>query len=165
MTHAQKMYNSGLIPTRRQQILSMLIEARVKNDLFCIYENPITRNRYYISGGFRPTWSFRGQFIGGDCGARRCRELRRDHKSSDMPKNDWIEKKDHFFEDWDTLKGKTIRRKRVIFRLTMNADEALTYDWTEAFTLPFNWIYSEIAETRIWRAKQLMKQNELFAPS
>lgn len=138
------MYNSGLIPTRRQQILSMLIDARIKNDLFCIHENPITTNKSYISGGYRPTWAFRGQFVGGDCGDRRCRELRADHKEPDKPKSDFIFKKTHVFKDWDSVKGKMKTRSIVIYRLTMTADEALAYDWDKAFTLPFTWVYKEI---------------------
>jgi len=144
MTHAQKMFDSGLKPTRRQIILSMLIDARIKNDLFCIYENPITNKRHYISGGYRPMWSFRGQREGGDCADRRLRELRADHKEPEMDKNDFIFKKTHIFKDWDSIKGVDKSHSIVIYRLNMTADEALVYPWDEAFTLPFNWVYKEI---------------------
>lgn len=137
------MYAAGFVPTRRQQILSMLIEARIKNDIFLVYRNPVTTNPHYISGGYRPTWAFRDQFTGGDCGDRRCRELRADHKPADMPKNDWIQKKTHRLKYWDAVKGKMRSKSIVIFRLKMSADKALAYPWHAAFILPFKWVYRE----------------------
>ena len=32
----------------------------------------------------------------------------------------------------------------VIYRIKMTQGEALAYDWTEAFKLPFNWVYKEL---------------------
>ena len=121
LSHAEKMYNKGLKPTRVQMVLSILIDARIKNDNFRINENP----RHYISGGYRPLWALRGQFKGGDSAGRRLRELR-----SHIP----IEKKSHKYGN------KTI----VIYRLNLTLDEVLWYPWGEAFTLPFNWTYKEI---------------------
>ena len=144
LSHAQKMFNSGLMPTREQKALSLLIDARLQNKKVCIHENPITNKRHYVSGGYLPVWEFRGKYEGGSSGARRLRELRANHKEPEKDKNDFIFKKTHLFEDWDSVKCIMKTHRVVIRRLKMTPDEVLAYPWDKAFTLPFNWKYKEI---------------------
>ncbi len=120
--------------TATQRVLWELRRLRLYNVKIFLSRNPYARDNI-ISGGFAPVEHFQSPSIGGSDAGRQIRYLRgsRFHQNGhEVP----IISKSHTY-----IAGDGKPRTRTIYRLDMTREEIRHYDWSEAWAVPFTWIF------------------------
>lgn len=121
--------------TRKQIILKLLLEARVNNSPFKLYDGG-KGNTAYISGGWFPVYALQTPQIGGSSAGRRLREISFDHG---VPKEDKVHKYEYY-----GYNGELIKNSIHIHRIALTPQQITAYPWEEdgAFDTPFKWIFN-----------------------